>query len=299
MSNISISIQNTNNDSIIKFTSTSILINGGSYEFNNIDEAKNAPLAKQLFHLPFVKKVFITANFIAIQKYDIVEWNDVQEEVKEQIEAYLNDGNSVVIEAIIKKQAIEVHAEITPNPSVMKFGTTKSLTTTDVECKNIDEANVTSPLAQSLFHFPFVKEVFISENYVSITKFDMVEWNEIYPELRTFILTYLQENKTIITQLPKVEKEDTNSINLTPENLDEISAKIVSILDEYIKPAVASDGGNIAFKSYDKESKIVSVVLQGACSGCPSSTMTLKNGIETMLKDMLPNQINQVVAING
>jgi len=299
MSNISISIQNTNNDSIIKFTSTSILINGGSYEFNNIDEAKNAPLAKQLFHLPFVKKVFITANFIAIQKYDIVEWNDVQEEVKEQIEAYLNDGNSVVIEAIIKKQAIEVHAEITPNPSVMKFGTTKSLTTTDVECKNIDEANVTSPLAQSLFHFPFVKEVFISENYVSITKFDMVEWNEIYQELRTFILTYLQENKTIITQLPKVEKEDTNSINLTPENLDEISAKIVSILDEYIKPAVASDGGNIAFKSYDKESKIVSVVLQGACSGCPSSTMTLKNGIETMLKDMLPNQINQVVAING
>jgi len=299
MSNISISIQNTNNDSIIKFTSTSILINGGSYEFNNIDEAKNAPLAKQLFHLPFVKKVFITANFIAIQKYDIVEWNDVQEEVKEQIEAYLNDGNSVVIEAIIKKQAIEVHAEITPNPSVMKFGTTKSLTTTDVECKNIDEANVTSPLAQSLFHFPFVKEVFITENYVSITKFDMVEWNEIYPELRTFILTYLQENKTIITQLPKVEKEDTNSINLTPENLDEISAKIVSILDEYIKPAVASDGGNIAFKSYDKESKIVSVVLQGACSGCPSSTMTLKNGIETMLKDMLPNQINQVVAING
>lgn len=296
----SISIQNTNNDSIIKFASTSILINGGSYEFNNIDEAEDAPLAQQLFHLPFVKKVFITANFIAIQKYDIVEWNDVQEEVREQIEAYLNDGNSVVTEAKnTKKQIIEVHAEVTPNPSVMKFGTTKSLTTTDVECKNIDEANITSPLAQALFNFPFVKEVFISGNYVSITKFDMVDWNEVYPELRTFILNYLQENKTIIKQLPKAEKEETKSVNITPENLDETSAKIVSILDEYIKPAVASDGGNIAFKSYDKESKIVSVVLQGACSGCPSSTMTLKNGIETMLKDMLPNQINEVVAING
>ena len=300
MSKTSISIQNTNNDSIIKFASTSILINGGSYEFNNIDEAKNAPLAQQLFYLPFVKKIFITANFIAIQKYDIVEWADVQEEVREQIEAYLNDGNSVVTEIeTTKKQAIEVYAEVTPNPSVMKFGTTKSLTTKDVECKNIDEANATSPLAQALFHFPFVKEVFISENYVSITKFDMVEWNEIYPELRTFILNYLQENKTIIKELPKVEKERKTSENLTPENLDETSAKIVSILDEYIKPAVASDGGNIAFRSYDEESKIVSVILQGACSCCPSSTITLKNGIETMLKDMLPNQINEVVAING
>lgn len=300
MNETAISIQNTNNDSIIKFASTSILINGGSYEFNNIDEAKDAPLAQQLFYLPFVKKVFITANFIAIQKYDIVEWTDVQEEVREQIEAYLNDGNKVVKEAeTTKKQAVEVYAEVTPNPAVMKFGTTKSLTTTDVECKNIDEANATSPLAQSLFHFPFVKEVFISENYISITKFDMVEWNEIYPELRTFILKYLQENKTIIKQLPKAAKENKSTESVVPENLDETSTKIVSILDEYIKPAVASDGGNIAFRSYDKESKVVSVILQGACSGCPSSTITLKNGIETMLKDMLPNQINEVVAING
>lgn len=300
MSEISISIQNTNNDTIVKFVSNSILINGGSYEYNNIDEAKNAPLAQQLFYLPFVKKVFVTANFIAIQKFDIVSWDDVQEEVREQIEVYLKDGNLVVIEETTKKKAIEVYAEVTPNPSVMKFGTNKSLTTTDVECKNIDEANATSPLAQKLFHFPFVKEVFISENYVSITKFEMVKWNDIYPELRNFIRTYLQENKTIIKQLPQEENvSKENKAEEAPQNLDETSAKIVDILNEYIKPAVASDGGNIAFRSYDKESKIVSVILQGACSGCPSSTITLKNGIETMLKDMLPNQINEVVAING
>lgn len=299
MSEISISIQNTNNDTIVKFTSNSILINGGSYEYNNIDDAKNSPLAQQLFYLPFVKKVFVTANFIAIQKYDIVDWAEVQEEVRAQIEAYIQDGNIVVKEETTKKKAIEVYAEVTPNPSVMKFGTTQSLTTTDVECKNIDEANDTSPLAQALFHFPFVKEVFISENYVSITKFEMVEWNEIHPEIRNFIRNYLQENKTIIKQLPK-EEASTKEITQTPlENLDETSAKIVSILDEYIKPAVASDGGNIAFRSYDPESKVVRVVLQGACSGCPSSTITLKNGIETMLKDMLPNKINEVVAING
>lgn len=300
MNTINISIQTTNNDTIIKFVSDSVLINGGSHEFNNVDEAKNAPLAQQLFYLPFVKKVFITANFIAIQKFDIVEWQDVQEEVREQIEAYIQDGNSVITETeTTKKQAIEVYAEVTPNPAVMKFGSSKSLTTTDVECKNIDDASATSPLAEALFHFPFVKEVFISENYISVTKFEMVEWEAIYPEVRTFIRNYLHDNKTIIKQLPKEDKSASKNIEVNVEDLDETSAKIISILDEYIKPAVASDGGNIAFRSYDKESKVVRVILQGACSGCPSSTITLKNGIETMLKDMLPDQISEVVAING
>ena len=284
----------------MKFVSNSVLINGGSYEFNNVDEAKNAPLVQQLFYLPFVKKVFITANFIAIQKYDIIEWEDVQEEVREQIEAYLQGGNLVIKEIqTTKRQAIEVYAEVTPNPSVMKFGSNKSLTTTNIECKNIDEANLTSPLAQELFNFPFVKEVFISVNYVSVTKFDMAEWEDIYPEIRTFIRNYLQEGKAVIKQLSEKNKELTeDNVNIT-KKLDKISTEIINILDEYIKPAVASDGGNITFKSYDKESKVVSVILQGACSGCPSSTITLKNGIETMLKDILPNQINEVIAING
>ncbi len=297
MSMQKITIQSTNNDTILKFASDQILINGGSYEFNNIDEAKNSPLAQQLFYLPFVKKVFITANFVAIQRYDIVAWDDVQEEVKEQIETYLQEGKSVVNE--VKKDAVEVYAEVTPNPSVMKFGTNKALTTVDVEYKNIEEASKSSPMAQSLFSFPFVKEVFISQNYVSITKYDIVEWNDIYGEVRNFIRTYIQDNKTIISELPKKEEETKVAEQITPENLEGTPAKIVDILDEYIRPAVASDGGNIAFKSYDEESKVVSVVLQGACSGCPSSTATLKNGIETMLKEMLPNQISEVVAING
>ncbi len=297
MENIKIQIQETNNKSIIKFVSNTILINGGSYEFNNIDEAKSSPLAQQLFYLPFVKKVFVTANFIAVQRFDIVEWNDVREEVKEQIQAYLEQGNNVIKEQETKKDAIEVYAEVTPNPAVMKFGTNKALTQTDVEIKNIEEASKTSPLAQSLFSFPFVKEVFISENYISISKYDIVEWNEVYQEIRAFIRQYLQEGKTIISELPKEEKKE--QAQTQPVNLDETSTKIIEILDEYIKPAVASDGGNIAFREYDVETKRVSVILQGACSGCPSSTITLKNGIETMLKEMLPNQINEVIAING
>ena len=300
MSTISLHIEETNNPSIIKFVSSHILINGGSYEFNNIDEAKNSSLAQQLFYLPFVKKVYVTANFIAIQRFDIVEWSDVQEEVKEQITMYLASGNNVVSEVTSsKKEAIEVYAEVTPNPSVMKFGTNKSLTTTDVEYKNIDEASTSSPLAASLFNFPFVKEVFISDNYVSISKYDMVEWNDVYPELRTFIRNYLQENKTIIKELPQEGTQTSPEVETPVVKLEGTPGKIVDILNEYIKPAVASDGGNIAFKSYNEESKVVSVILQGACSGCPSSTATLKNGIETMLKEMLPNQISEVVAING
>jgi len=301
MQETKITIQETTNDTILKFNSSTVLINGGSYEFTNIDEAKESPLAQQLFYLPFVKKIFVTANFIAIQRFDIVQWLDVQEEVAEQIEAYLNDGNVVVTEktTAAKKEAIEVYAEVTPNPAVMKFGSNKALTQTDVEFKNIDEASKSSPLAQAIFTFPFVKEVFISDNYISVTKYDMVEWNDVFAELRTFIREYLVEGKTIIKELPN-ETIAAKTADVAPAvALDGISAQIVDILDEYIKPAVAGDGGNIAFKSYDEVNKVVSVVLQGACSGCPSSTATLKNGIETLLKDMLPNQINGVVAING
>jgi Fe-S cluster biogenesis protein NfuA len=301
MQETKITIQETTNDTILKFNSSTILINGGSYEFTNIDEAKNSLLAQELFYLPFVKKIFVTANFIAIQRFDIIQWIDVQEEVAEQIEAYLNDGNAVVTEqtTATKKETIEVYAEATPNPSVMKFGSNKVLTQTDVEFKNIDEANKSSPLAQAIFTFPFVKEVFISDNYISVTKYDMVEWNEVFTELKTFIREYLVEGKTIIKELPREEAATEAEVETPVIALEGVSAQIVNILDEYIKPAVAADGGNIAFKSYDEVNKVVSVVLQGACSGCPSSTATLKNGIETLLRDMLPNQINEVVAING
>ena len=248
-----------------------------------------------------MKKVFVTANFIAIQRFDILEWIDVQEEVATQIEAYLNGGGIVVNETpTSKKEAIEVYAEVTPNPSVMKFGSNKSLTQTDVEYKNIDEASKSSPLAQAIFNFPFVKEVFISDNYISVTKYDMVEWNDVFTEVRTFIREYLVSGKTIIKELPTEEKTALENKAETPKiQLEGISAQIVDILDEYIKPAVASDGGNIQFDSYNADDKKVQVVLQGACSGCPSSTFTLKNGIENMLKEMMPGQVESVVALNG
>lgn len=298
--NFTVTITETTSDKILKFETNYFLIRNSSQEFNNIDEAKNSPLAQQLFYLPFVKKVYISSNFIAIERFDIVSWKDVQDDVSKQIEDYLNEGGVVLREDNDKKVPVTVYAESTPNPSVMKFVSNKKIAINAVEFKNIDDTKH-SLLAKELFHFPFVKEVFIDENYVSITKFDIAEWNDITIELREFIKSHIEEGKEIISNNHEAsnavsEAENKETIN---SSLDPISKQIVDILDEYIKPAVQSDGGNIMFQSYDDNTKKVAVVLQGACNGCPSSTFTLKNGIETMLKDMLNDKEITVEAING
>lgn len=300
MKTFTLIIKETNQPTILKFEANHFLTNHQSFEFNNIDEAKGSPLAQQLFYLPFVKKVYIASNFIAIERYNIVEWSDVQDEVCEEIQTYLNDGGPVIEEtSIAKKVPVTVYAESTPNPSAMKFVANKKLVTAAYEFTSIDEAKH-SPLASELFHFPFVKNVFFDENFVSITKYEMADWNDITLELREFIRGYVEQGKSIINEdaavaLKKtIEQQDQHF-----EALDDISKEIVNILEEYVKPAVASDGGNIQFKSYNPESKTVQVILQGACSGCPSSTFTLKNGIENMLKEMLKDKVNYVEAING
>lgn len=294
-------MQETSNSSIVKFEVNQFITKHQSFEFNNIDDAKASPLAQQLFYLPFVKKVYISGNFVAVERFDIVEWNDVQDEVSEQIEAYLNDGGIVVEEssAATKKVPITVYAESTPNPSVMKFVANKKIVTALFEFTSIDEAKL-SPLATELFHFPFVQRVFIDENYVSITKYDMAEWQDITIELREFIRSYIESGKDVVLpEAVETLQKSSKQIDSKFEALDDISKEIVNILEEYVKPAVASDGGNIQFISYDSAEKSVSVMLQGACSGCPSSTYTLKSGIENMLKEMLPGKVESVEAING
>jgi Fe-S cluster biogenesis protein NfuA len=295
MKNTTLNIEKTNIPTILKFTSTEILASG-SHQYNNIDEAKNSPLAQQLFYLPFVKRVYISANFIALERFAIVEWIDVQDEVKEEIEKYLSAGGVVISEETApKKNPVEVYAESTPNPSVLKFVANMKLVENDLEFKNID-ATENAPLATELFNFPFVKEIFISENYVSVTKNNTVEWPEITVEIRSFIRQYIADGKTIA--LESAAQQKVSEVYNHDIELDDVSKQIIDILEEYIKPAVAADGGNIMFQSYSPSSKIVNVILQGACSGCPSSTITLKNGIENMLKQLIPGKINEVVAVN-
>ena len=294
-----INIVETSIDAILKFEADHFLTQHNSYEFNNIDEAKNSPLAQQLFYLPFVKRVYIASNFVAIERYNIVDWNDVKYEVAEQIKAYINSGSVIVVKEDEKpKTAVTVYAESTPNPSVLKFVANKILVGNICEFTSIDEAK-NSPLAIALFNFPFVKNVFFDKNYISITKYDIAEWDDITFQLREFIRTYIEDgkpvlNKPIAQQLKAKEEKSEAKFEI----LDDLSKTIVNILEEYVKPAVASDGGNIEFKSYNPETKLVRVLLQGACSGCPSSTFTLKNGIESMLKEMLNDQSIVVDAIN-
>jgi len=300
MSDFKVSIQETSNPTIIKFELNQFITKHQSFEFNNIDEAKDSPLAQQLFYLPFVKKVYVSSNFIAIERYNIVEWNDVKTEVAEQIETYLNDGGIAVLDtAATKKVAVTVYTESTPNPSVLKFVSNKKLVTSSYEFTSIETAKP-SPMATALFHFPFVKSVFFDENYVSITKYDIAEWNDISFELREFIKNYIEDAKEIVSpDAPEVVEKSVEKVEAHFETLDDTSKQIVNILEEYVKPAVASDGGNIQFESYDETTKTVKVILQGACSGCRSSTFTLKNGIENMLKEMLAGKVESVVALNG
>ncbi|MFS4418363.1 NifU family protein [Maribacter sp. 2307ULW6-5] len=303
MKEYSITVVATNNPHILKFEANHLLVQRKNYEFKNIDEAQNSPLAQQLFHLPFIKTVYVSGNFIGLERYDIVQWEDVKDEVAQQLVEYLNAGEPVVIEEQTdKKIPVTVYAEVTPNPATMKFVASKKIVGTAYEFKNIDEAKH-APLAMALFQFPFVKQVFLDENYVSVSKYEVAEWEDITLELRELIRNFIADGKEVVgdgarsVNAPEVAPTTEASAPAGP--LDDTSKEIVAILEEYVKPAVASDGGNILFKSYEAEHKRVNVILQGACSGCPSSTFTLKNGIETMLKNMMGDRINEVVALNG
>lgn len=304
MSTYTITIQPTTKPTIVKFEANKFLTKHESFEFGNIEEAGRSPLAQQLFHLPFVKRIFIAQNFIAIEKYNIVHWKDVQNEVAEQLKDYLNNNGVVITpsEDTDRKIPVTVYAESTPNPAVMKFACNKKLVLQSVEFRNMAEA-ANSPLAKELFQFPFVTQVFIDENYLSISKNDLADWGEITNELREFIRVFLEDGKDVLDDdhIDQLSSETAAGVSApTPVVvLEGTSKEIVDILDEYIKPAVASDGGNILFDSYDPEEGVVKVILQGACSGCPSSTITLKNGIETMLKEMLQGKVSRVEAVNG
>jgi Fe-S cluster biogenesis protein NfuA len=297
MTTFSVSASLTEDQTIARFEITPTLQIVQTYQYNNIDEAKDAPLAQQMFYLPFVKSVVLKKEAIEIMRFDILEWEEVLDDVSLEIENFLNSGSVAINETqASKKNPITVYAESTPNPSVMKFVANKKLVDQIYEFKDIDETS-NAPLAQKLFHFPFVKEVFMDTNYISITKFDVSKWDEIVMEIREFLRSFLEEGNEITTAVKEIL--NTKTAEKLEVELDETSQQIIGIIEDYIKPAVAADGGNILFDSYNAENKNVQVILQGACSGCPSSTFTLKNGIENMLKEMLPGKISSVNAING
>lgn len=298
MTTYNISIQETSNEHIIKFATDSFLTKAKSYEFNNAEEAALSPLASQLFKMPFVKTVFISQNFIALEKLPVTDWDKVQDVLAQVIQKYLDSGQKVISTA--KEIApITIYAESTPNPDAMKFVANKRLVKEGkYEFLNTDNTD-NAPIAKALFDFPFISQVFITSNYISISKYNVVSWEEITLELREFITNYLAKGKEIIlTDTLEQTEGDTKDVT-EHKSLGETELKIVSIIKEYIEPAVNKDGGHISFKSFNREKKTVEVVLHGACSGCPSSTQTLKGGIQSILAKFMPNDVAHVVAHNG
>lgn len=192
----------------------------------------------------------------------------------------LKTGNTVV----------SIYTEMTPNPETMKFVANKLL----YPGKSIDfpdEASATpSALAKELFAFPFIKGVFIASNFVTLTKNAETQWEDVIPTVREFLKQYLEEGKEVINEDLVVEKKADNTINADDSD---VVKRIKELLENYVKPAVEMDGGAIGFKGYDNG--IVTLMMQGSCSGCPSSMITLKSGIEGMMKRMIP-EVKEVVA---
>jgi len=187
---------------------------------------------------------------------------------------------------------ISIYTEMTPNPETMKFVANKLL----YPGKSLDlpdmEAAKPSPLATELFVFPFIKAVFIASNFVTLTKTPDTDWNDVIPSIRQFLKDYLEEGKVIINE-EEVAAMKTESSNDVLADDSDVVKRIKELLDNYVRPAVEMDGGAIQFKNYDDG--IVNLMLQGSCSGCPSSMITLKAGIEGMMKRMIP-EVKEVVA---
>ena len=193
---------------------------------------------------------------------------------------------------------VTLYAEMTPNPLTMKFVANKYLLIDNaaVEFTSLAEAKGHSPLAEALFQFPFVDGVFITGNFITVTKTDNVDWDFIMMELRDFIREWIADGKEVLVVMPtiaiKSEEEQAVRKSFEPSEFDET---IMELLDQYVRPAVENDGGAIDYIGFDKG--IVTVELKGSCSGCPSSTATLKGGIEQLLKANV-EQVQEVVAFS-
>jgi len=191
-----------------------------------------------------------------------------------------------------------VYAEMTPNPETIRFVADRVITPGDLSLEffNKAEARGNSDLADDLFNFPFVKEVFIQSNFVAVTKTDTISWDFVTMQLREFIRDFLLSNEFAGTQAPQeqVERKEERKKAILSADPTEYDDAIRGVLDEFVKPAVAKDGGAIDFISF--KDGTVTVELRGACSGCPSSTVTLKSGIETLLKQKV-DAVKEVVAV--
>ncbi len=201
------------------------------------------------------------------------------------------------METPAKPRRTSVYAESTPNPLTLRFVADRLLVPDGrmLEFRKAEEAEGVSPLAEKVFNLPFVDGVFISGNFVTVTRNNAVDWDLVQMELREYIQDYLNEDGRVVNDdAPAQALADANERAVThADAVTDEDRRIIDVLEEYVAPAVAGDGGHIAFRSF--RDGVVTVSLRGSCSGCPSSLVTLKGGIENLLKQMVPG-VREVVA---
>ncbi len=196
-----------------------------------------------------------------------------------------------------KRTPVTVYAEDTPNPATLRFVASRSLVPEGriMEFSTVEEAEAVSPLAAHVFNLPFVTGVFISGNFISVTKNDSIDWDLVQVALREHIQDHLNGDGRVVLEGADAQSlADANERAVShAKPTSALEEQIISVLDEYVSPAVAADGGHIAFKSY--RDGVLAVSLRGSCSGCPSSLVTLKGGIENLMRQMVPG-VKEVVA---
>ncbi len=201
------------------------------------------------------------------------------------------------METLQKPLPAMVYAEETPNPATLRYVSSRALVPEGrlLEFNSIEQAEAVSPLAAHVFNLPFVTSVFISGNFISVTKNDSIGWDMVQLELREYIQDFLNTDGRVVnsdaTAQSLADANERATGHASPKNATE--ERIISVLEEYVSPAVAGDGGHIAFKSFNDG--VLAVSLRGSCSGCPSSLVTLKSGIENLMREMVPG-VREVVA---
>jgi NFU1 iron-sulfur cluster scaffold homolog, mitochondrial len=193
------------------------------------------------------------------------------------------------------KNPVMLYTEQTPNPEALKYVTNRMLYKGIADFKDAEMAATWSPMANSLMQLPYVKSVYFNQNYVTVTKEFNYDWEDVKLKLKEFIKDYVEQGGVVVSEGFEAHMEainaEQNAVQFAGED-GEIAKKVKDLIDMYVKPAVESDGGNIEFKAFEKGR--VHVIMQGSCSGCPSSSVTLKAGIEGMLKRMIP-EVTEVV----
>ncbi|MAE73845.1 MAG: hypothetical protein CL675_07095 [Bdellovibrionaceae bacterium] len=253
--------------------------------------ASRSPLASKLFGFPWCEKVKIAPDSIYLTKQSWVEWTVIAEPLSHLIKEHIETNQGVLVNAPEPTSAgsatsgwIEFRAEPTPNPESLKFNATRQIADDTFFVEHASKAS-RSPLAGKLLAFPWAKSVFIGTDFVTVTKQDFVEWEAIQEAVIDFLENYVNQGEQVLYPEMNADIDD---------NDPDVVKSIKQILNQEIRPAVAKDGGDIIFGKYDNGKLYLQ--MQGSCQGCPSSTLTLKHGIETRLKQSIPD-LEEVIAM--